>query len=177
MAPVLEGVLLALVVIAAIWDVRSRRIPNWLTGTGLVVGLGLQAWLRGVGGVREAAVGAGLAFVVYFVFFSLRAMGAGDVKLMVAVGSLTGPSNWIMIFLLTSIIGGILAVILLIIRGTLLQTGKKVLVVLGLWARLEAAHRNHPELDVSHPNAVTLPHALSISFGTGLFLVLAKSKL
>jgi prepilin peptidase CpaA len=156
---------------AAVLDLKFRRIPNWLTVTGLFAGVLLQAAWNGWAGIREAIAGATLAFVVYFALFALRAMGGGDVKLMTAVGAFAGPANWFQIFLIAAITGGILAVFLLLIRGTLLKTLARVLMVLGELLRLRAPYHSIPELDISHAQAVTLPHGVSIALGCLLFLI------
>lgn len=171
----IQVALTTLVVGAAAIDVRTRRIPNWLAGSGLCAGFGLQGIFRGWSGLGDAALGAGLAFAVYFGLFALRAMGGGDVKLMMAVGALTGVSNWFSIFILASISGGLLAVILILLHGTLLPSLRTLAVLLGQLVRLRAPYRAEPLLDVSHPRAVTLPHGLSIAAGTLVFLFLANS--
>ena len=74
-------ILLSLVVIpAAIWDVKTRRIPNWLSLSGVVLALALNTFLGEVDGLWFALKGLGVAFVVYFVLYLLHGMGAGDVN-------------------------------------------------------------------------------------------------
>src|SRR2546425_3492211 len=89
----LQVLLVLIVGTAAIYDLRFRRIPNWLVLLGLVFGLGMNTYLFHWEGLRRAGLGLGLAFLVYFPLHLLRAMGAGDVKLMAAVGSIVGPVN------------------------------------------------------------------------------------
>src|SRR5205085_10518848 len=90
----MQAVVAMLVLTAAMYDVRYRRIPNWLVAIGLVAGvLMASVFFRG-DGLRTAFLGAALAFAIYLPLFALRATGAGDLKLMVAVGAFTGPSNW-----------------------------------------------------------------------------------
>ena len=73
------------------YDVRYRRIPNWLTAIGVLLGLGLNTFLyQGWPGLRFSLMGLGLAFGIYFGLYAVRAMGAGDVKLMAAIGALVG---------------------------------------------------------------------------------------
>lgn len=170
----LQFALVLLVAVAAIYDWRFRRIPNWLVVTGFCSGVSLQTALFGWRGLKEAALGCAAAFAVYFVLFALRAMGGGDVKLMAAIGSMTGPSNWLNIFILASVLGGIIAVVLILSRGTLTRTLRNVLSAVRNFLRLKAPYRENPELDISHPQAVTLPHGISIALGCFLFLVLAN---
>ena len=103
-------ILVAVIVIAAAaTDLRSRRIPNWLTLSGVCAGLLLNWYMEGLVGIRTSLEGLALGFGVYFVLYCLRAMGAGDVKLMAAVGAIVGPQNWVWVFIATAIAGGVLA--------------------------------------------------------------------
>ena len=168
----MQAALATLVLIAAAFDVRYRKIPNWLVLTGLLTGVSLSYLFYGGHGLKEALLGAFLAFAVYFPLFALRAMGAGDLKLMVAVASFTGPSNWIALFLITAILGGVIAILLLLYRGQLGKTLGNVLIVLGELSHLRAPYHRDPALDVAHPGAIRLPHGISIAAGTLLFLLL-----
>jgi len=171
--PGIQIVLILLVAAAAIYDLRSRRLPNWLTAGGFVAGLGLCSFLFGMPGFWFSLKGAGLALLFYFPLFALRAMGAGDAKLMAAVGSLAGPWNWLGIFFLTAILGGILAIILTVSRGAFRRTLANMLFVLKQLASFQAPFSGRPELDASHTSALTLPHACSVAFGSIGFLAAA----
>jgi prepilin peptidase CpaA len=167
-----EIVLTALVIVAAVYDIRFRRIPNRLVLTGFCLGLALNVFFLRVDGLILALLGAALAFAVYLPFFALRAMGAGDVKLMIAIGAFVGARNWLILFFITAILGGTLAVCLLLIRGGLIRALKNVLFILGELVRLRLPYQNDPALDITHPRAVTLPHGVSIALGTLVFLLL-----
>src|SRR6266487_365510 len=105
--------------IGASTDVASRRIPNWLTYSGMLVGIVghavLQGW-RGLGGSIAGGLIAGGAFLV---FFLVHAMGAGDVKLITAVGCMVGPNPAVQIVLASAIAGGIFAIALALWRRKL----------------------------------------------------------
>ena len=171
-----QAALAALVLIAAGFDLRYRKIPNWLVLTGLVAGISLSYVAFRGEGLKQALLGASLAFAVYFPLFALRAMGGGDLKLMVAVASFIGPSNWISLFLITAILGGAIAIVLLLYRGQLGTTLSNVLIVLGELSHLRAPYHRDPALDVGHPAAIRLPHGISIAAGTLLFLVINHYK-
>ena len=124
------GVLAAGLVTAAVIDLRSRRIPNELTAAMAVLGIGLAGL-----GWSGATVGAALAGLVLGLLlmmpgYALGATGAGDVKLMAAVGAIVGPSLVLSAFLCTSLAGGVLALAVAIRRrrlaATLAQTGRLV---------------------------------------------------
>src|SRR4051812_29537661 len=94
-----EVMLGLIVLLAAVFDIRSRRIPNWLVGFGLVWGVSMNTFLFGLPGLKSALLGIAVASLIYFPLFLVRGMGAGDVKLMMAIGSLVGPAMWFRIFI------------------------------------------------------------------------------
>ena len=124
------GVLAAGLVAATVIDLRSRRIPNVLTGGMVALGLSLAA--TGASGISVPAsiMGFCLGLALMMPGYLLGATGAGDVKLMAAVGALIGPVLVINAFLFTAIAGGVLAVIVAARRkrlgATLAQTGRLV---------------------------------------------------
>src|SRR4051812_43294499 len=116
-APGVEALLLALVLGAAVYDVRYRRIPNWLSMGGVIAGIAMNSFLyEGWAGMQFALIGMAVGFGAYFVLYMLRAMGAGDVKLMAAIGACIGWHNWFGTFIITAILGGIMSIILVTLR-------------------------------------------------------------
>ena len=116
------------VLVATIVDIRSRRIPNTLTAAMAGIGVGLAA--TGVSGVSlgAAIVGIVLGLALMMPGYSLGATGAGDVKLMGAIGAIVGPGMVVTAFLFTAVAGGILAVAVALRRrrlgATLAGTGR-----------------------------------------------------
>jgi prepilin peptidase CpaA len=166
-----QVLLVIMVAIAAGFDLRYRRIPNWLVGTGLVWGMLMNTLLFGWPGLKTSLLGIGLAFIVYFPLFLVRGMGAGDVKLMMAVGALVGPLNWLYIFVMTGILGGAAALLLLAWRRRLRQTFSNVVVILSELLHLRAPFAADEKLDVHSPNAITMPHGVTIAAGSLLFCI------
>ncbi len=165
-------VLVLLVAIAAVYDIRFRRIPNWLVLTGLVLGVALNTFLFKWSGVRASLLGIGLAFLIYFPLYLLRGMGAGDVKLMAAIGAIVGPANWFGIFIVSALLGGIAAAILLMARGRLLNSLWNIGFLLQRLLSLKAPYARE-ELDIASPKSVKLPHGVAIAGGSILFLAAA----
>ena len=114
--------LVAVLAIASGADLRDRRIPNLVTFPAVGLGLVLNGVFFGFDGLRESGQGAGLGLAMLFGLFVLRWMGAGDVKLMAAVGALVGWERWFGIFFITALIGGVMALILVVARGRLKKT-------------------------------------------------------
>jgi prepilin peptidase CpaA len=166
--------------VAAWYDARYRRIPNWLVLTGLVLGLGLNAFLcnwsgclgRPGTGARSSLLGIGLAFLIYFPLYLLRGMGAGDVKLMAAIGSIVGAANWFGIFVITALLGGVVAVFLLLSRGRLRNSLWNIGFLIQRLTSFKAPYARE-ELDISSPKAIKLPHGVVIAGGSMLFLAAA----
>ncbi len=100
---------LLLVVWAGWLDLRSRRIPNWLTVPALLLGLGVNTIILGWDGTKVALGGAGLALGLLLPFVLLRGLGAGDWKLMGALGAWLGPIQTLFVLLATILIAGIVA--------------------------------------------------------------------
>jgi prepilin peptidase CpaA len=165
--------LVALVLSAAVYDFRYRRIPNWLNLSGLILGFGLNVLSFQLYGVTKAAEGMLLASAVYLPLYFLRGMGAGDVKLMAAVGALVGPRNWLEIFLATALMGGAAAGLLALIKGRLTDTLCNVYFLLKDLLCLRAPYRTNPQLDFRAPASLSLPHGVLIALGSCMFLALA----
>jgi len=112
---------------AAISDIRSKRIPNWLTYSAMVLGVGYHIILNGGRGFLFGAEGLLLGIFLLIFFYLAGGMGAGDVKLMGAVGALLGPKGVFIAFLFTALAGGIYAIMLLLSRfhftGTIVRLG------------------------------------------------------
>jgi prepilin peptidase CpaA len=118
------------VLAATVIDIRTRRIPNELTA--LIAGIGLGFAAAGVSGVSLGASLAGFAVGLLLMMpgYALGATGAGDVKLMGAVGTLVGPGTVVTAFAFTAIAGGIMAVVVATrrqrLRSTLAGTGRLI---------------------------------------------------
>lgn len=161
-------VLAAVVIAAAVYDWRFRRIPNWLNLSGLILGLGLNLLYFQAHGATEASLGLLLAITIYMPLYLLRAMGAGDVKLMAAIGSIVGPGYWLHIFLATVIVGGVIAALAAFRKGRLRHTLWNVWFLIRELQGLRLPYRASPELDVRNKQALRLPHGVSIAAGCAI---------
>jgi len=139
--------------------------------SGLVLGLGINLFVSGTGGLWMSLKGAGLAFVIYFPLYLLRGIGAGDVKLATAVGAIVGPVNWFGIFVWTLAFRGIAALILILTRRRLRRSLANIRAILTGIGSAKAPYANNSQLDVRSADSVRLPHAAIIALGTLAFLV------
>jgi prepilin peptidase CpaA len=102
-------------------DLRSRRIPNWLTGAIAAAGFGL-AFGGGVVSPGRAALGLLVGLLLMVPGHVIGATGAGDVKLMAAVGAVVGPDLALRAFLYSAVAGGVFAIGVAVRRGILAST-------------------------------------------------------
>jgi len=158
-------ILSAIAVLAAYFDLRWRTIPNWLVLTGLLSGLALNVFLFGWEGLRSSFFGIGIAMLVYLPLYALRAMGAGDAKLMMAIGSLVGPGTWLFIFFATGILGGIIGLVVIVASKRVKHTLWNVGFLLHRLANLQTPYANS-ELDVRSDAGLRLPHGAAVALGT-----------
>jgi len=154
----------ALALTAAVSDVRQRRIPNALTYPSMVVGLALQTVLYGRPGLLHSLAG-GLSFGgVFLVFYLVRAMGAGDVKLAAALGFIVGLPESVTLMFATAVAGGVLAVAYMVRSGQTKRTlGRTFSVV---WHHVRHGLNAHPEVNLDNPQAVRMPYGLAFATGT-----------
>lgn len=114
--------LLLLLGVAAWRDLRSFRIPNWLTFGGAALGLALSLLLPSGQGLAPSLGGWALGLALLLPFYALGAMGAGDVKLLAMAGAFTGPGGVLALGLYSMVAGGLLALVVAIGGGRLRET-------------------------------------------------------
>jgi prepilin peptidase CpaA len=169
--PGLYGLALTTALVAAYFDIRWRKIPNPLVLAALVMGLVANIWLRGLPGLALGFGGLLLAAVIYFPLYLLKGMGAGDVKLMAALGAIVGPRQWLLLFVFAALFGALAGVLLASAKGklktTLLNTG----LLFQELAAFRVPHRNHDQLQLHHPDAIRMPHGVAIAVGTVVFVL------
>lgn len=102
------------------WDLKTRRIPNYLTIGGALGGLGFQLGYHGLPGLLDGLAGLGLGFILLLGPYLLGGMGAGDVKASAALGAWLGLWRAFSLFIYMGICGGLIILVVLLWRGLLL---------------------------------------------------------
>lgn len=174
MPDVMRALLLVLVLCCGIYDLRVRRIPNWLTMPALLGGVVSNAFLIRHG-LLLALAGAGCALLVYLPLYLVRGMGAGDVKLMAAVGAICGPSNWFLIFVATALVAGVASLIAITFYKRAQETAHNLGVIVAALLRFKSPAEVNPAVQVSNPGALRMPHGAFIASGAMLFLLMTKA--
>jgi prepilin peptidase CpaA len=173
-------VLTVLLLLAMFEDVRSHRIPNKLVLVGVVFGLGLNGLLPGglgfnsevPGGIGWLAALKGLALgiAVLLPIYLLRAMGAGDVKLMGMVGAFLGAGDLIGAVIATFIAGGVMALVVALWSKQLMNMVQKIkLMLFGGFLKMHAGQ--FPTMNDLPASVAKLPYAVAITVGTLGYLV------
>lgn len=144
-------------------DWRSRRIPNWLTVPAFVAGIALNSAVWGVAGMKAALVGAGLGLGLLLPFVLLRGLGAGDWKLMGALGAWLGPYNIILALLGTIFVAGVMAVVQVLRSGRVKQTLANMWVV---FLTLVTFGMRSSKINLDNPGLLSLPFGVAAAVAT-----------
>ncbi len=126
----IHGVLLIGLIAAGITDVQSSRVPNILTVPLALIGMGFHSISESGAGLMFSLEGLCLGLALLLGFYMYGGMGAGDVKLLAAVGSIVGPQNVFVGFLISSLLGGLYAVTVMVWHLGLGQTAERTKVIL-----------------------------------------------
>jgi prepilin peptidase CpaA len=163
-----SGAILLIGLAACVTDFRSRRIPNALTfgsSAAAVVFFGLT---NGWAGAAWSTAGWAVGCALFLPWFLLGGMGAGDVKLLAALGAWAGPGNAVWIALYAAIAGGILALIVSLYRGYLGEMLRNLWGLLAFWRVMGV--QPHPELTLRTGRGPRLPYAFPITAGAVVVL-------
>ncbi|MGQ0592868.1 MAG: A24 family peptidase [Gammaproteobacteria bacterium] len=162
--PVLHGQLALMLSFAAYLDLRYHRIPNGVTFGGAVAGLVLQSYFSGFEALGSGFLGLASGLALFVPFYIRGAMGAGDVKLMAAVGAFLGPSATLVAAALTLIVGGVMAVAILLRHRGFGQLARRYLATLNFL--VVTGTLNHAGPRGGEAAARRFPYALAIGLGT-----------
>jgi prepilin peptidase CpaA len=163
------AVLLSLV--AGWTDLRSRRIPNWLTVPGLLIGVAANTVLSGWSGLKTSLLGALVGLALLLPFVLLRSLGAGDWKLAGALGAFTGPAALVDLLLGSVLVAGVMAVALVIYKRRTLQTIRNIGHILISLVRFRLpGHR----VSLDNPESLKVPYGVALALTVVLYGILWK---
>ena len=155
------GLLVAIV--GAVEDVRCARIPNWLTYSSLAAAIAIRGGALGWAALIDGMFGTVVLGGGIFIFFFLRAMGGGDLKLAAALGAWVGGAHALPLLLSAFMAGGVLAIASIIFRGDVLRTLLNTVELIGhhlCWGLVP-----HPVLNIDEPRTMRIPFGLAIAVG------------
>ena len=146
--------------IAGWTDLRSRRIPNWLTVSGLVIGLALNIVFGGWAGLKTSLLGVLVGLGLLLPFVLLRSLGPGDWKFAGALGAFTGAGRLVDILIGSVFVAGAMALVLVIYKRRLLETLRNIghILISLVTFRLPGEH-----VTLDNPNALKIPKGVALA--------------
>lgn len=171
MSVIAAAFLIPLALIISYYDVCYRRIPNPFVLATLVVGVLVNAFFGGLDGALASIGGCALAFGLMFALHIFGAMGAGDVKLFAAIGSVTGLQLVLPTFIVVALTGGVLGIFSMLRAGQMKSTMTRVFQILvGL-----LPGNTIPRFPIPVDRRHTIPYGVAITFGSLISLVIFRA--
>jgi prepilin peptidase CpaA len=164
--PVILAGAVLLSLIAAATDLRSRRIPNWLTVPGFVVGIAANTALSGWSGMKASLLGAAVGLALLLPFVLLRSLGAGDWKLAGALGAFTGPSILMDLLLGSVLVAGVMAMALVIYKRRTRATIRNIGHIL---VSLVTFRLPGERVSLDNPESLKVPYGVALAFTMVLY--------
>lgn len=162
----------AFTVCAGWLDWWTRKIPNWLTVTGFLLGVGMRSAILGWHGTLSSIEGAGLALVILLPLVLSRGLGAGDWKLMGAVGALLGPWAMLVVLFVSALVAGVLAAATVIWTRRVLVTLRNIAVL--VQGFLVFGWRGNPQITIDNPGLLKLPFGVASALATLICFVASR---
>lgn len=166
------GLTLSFTFWAAWLDWRTRKIPNWLTVSGFVTGIGVRSVLLGWHGALTSIEGIALALTILLPLVLLRGLGAGDWKLMGSVGALIGPWAMLVVLLVSVLVSGVMAILTIMQAGRLFTTLRNIVVLIkGFFV---FGWRGDPKFTIDNPGLLKLPFGVATALATLICFVASR---
>src|ERR1700693_707948 len=167
---------LTLTFLAAAVDWRTRKIPNWLTVPGILAGITLRTVISGWPGAKASLEGVGLALALLLPLVLLRALGAGDWKLMGAVGAFMGPILFLFILFGSILAAGLMSAIQTIKTKRVKETFRNIVELLRGFVVF--GFQPNPHISLDNPKLMKIPFgmAVAVSAAACFFVALVMNK-
>jgi prepilin peptidase CpaA len=162
------GVVICCCLAAAITDIRSRRIPNVLTGPMFLGGVAFGFWYGGLSGLGDSALAALVLAIPYVVLFLIAGGGAADAKLMGAVGAWLGFNEGVVVLLCVCVSGAIIGLGYALIKGQARRVFANLTLMVLALVTLVVGRRSLKEVASQFPDAsamLSIPYGLAILTG------------
>lgn len=145
-------------------DFRTRKIPNWLTVPALLLGIGMHIVVAGWPGAKTSLEGAGLALVLLLPLVLLRGLGAGDWKLMGAVGAFLGPLMFLFVLVGSLLVSGLMAIVAMLRAQRVGETLRNMWVLVrGFFS---FGLRVNPKISLDNPTLLKVPFGVAVAVST-----------
>ncbi len=145
-------------------DFRTHKIPNWLTVPALLLGIAMHIVVAGWPGAKTSLEGAGLALALLLPLVLLRGLGAGDWKLMGAVGAFLGPLMFLFILVGSILVSGLMAMV------AIMRTQRVVETIRNMWVLVRGFFsfglRANPKISLDNPTLLKVPFGVAVAVST-----------
>jgi prepilin peptidase CpaA len=157
---------LIITVLAVVWDLAVRRIPNAITMTAMAGGLAGHAILHGTHGIAWSAAGLAVGIGLLLLPVLMGGMGGGDLKLLGALGAILGPRTVFEIALIAGVAGGVMALAAAFYRGVAGAAFRRAMGLCLFWRRSGQAEAPSAPADLG-----SIPYGVAIGMGTWICLL------
>jgi len=162
--------------LVACWiDYAKRKVPNWLNAALALAGMAAQTAYFGWSGLATALAGMVVGIGLLIVPWAMHGMGAGDVKLMGAIGAWFGPLMCLWAFAIGAVVGGLIAVVMITWSGKWRYASGNMAVIM---AKVQSKDRAFSEFGSARSFGATsslLPYGIPLSIGAWLVLIATQS--
>ena len=161
-------------ILLASWiDFSQHRVPNWLNLTLILLGFAVQGYFFGMAGLAIGGWGLLTGFGLLIIPWLMHAMGAGDVKLMAAIGVWMGPLLTFYSFALGAVIGGLVAVVMILSAGRLCMAYANLGLILAKCSSPKTLFSEVGSVKSFGATTQLLPYGVPLTVGT-LIILAAK---
>lgn len=162
--------------VLACWiDYSQRKVPNWLNAALALAGLAAQAWYFGASGLMTGLCGIAVGIAVLIIPWAMHGMGAGDVKLMGAIGAWFGPWMCLAAFMVGAVVGGVIAVVMITRSGKWSHAAANMSVIMAKVQSKERAFSEYGSARSFGSSSSLLPYGIPLSIGAWLVLIATES--
>ncbi len=153
-------------VLLASWiDLRNHKVPNWLNLFLILSGLVAQTLFNGWAGLGAALLGMLVGFGLLIIPWLMHAMGAGDVKLMAAIGVWLGPTMTLQAFCIGAVLAGIIAIVMIVAGRRLWQAFFNLSLIMTKLTSFKTAFSEFGSVKVLQSTSQLLPYGVPLSIG------------
>jgi prepilin peptidase CpaA len=166
----LTALLLLSATVAGYFDLRWRRIPNWLVCATVLLAFGLHTWLNGRQGLLMSAGGLAVGIALLLPLYLLRGMGAGDVKFFGALGAAVTYQHILNVFVIAALIAGVMALFRVVAARAFVATLGNIADILNRF--LHGRFSPHPVVGLANEQALVIPFGVSMALATWIFVLM-----
>ena len=159
--------LVSVILIVAAWiDGKELRVPNWITFPMVLAGLVYSTWVGGLAGLGAGLLGMCVGLLCLLPLYAVGGMGAGDVKLMAGIGSWLGARITFYAFCVSTIVGAIMAVFMVLYSKKFRKHYENFLLILTEWVTIKDPKKLSEIAAERKPTMMLLPYGIPICIGS-----------